>query len=92
MKTAFYPRLAWTNIRKNNNIYLPYLLAASLIVGLYYILRSIAVMVLQSKIEGYGHMYEMLKVSATVCGILSFPVLIYINSFIMKQRKREFGY
>ena len=91
MKTAFYPRLAWTNIRKNNNIYLPYLLAASLIVGLYYILRSIAVMVLQSKIEGYGHMYEMLKVSATVCGILSFPVLIYINSFIMKQRKREFG-
>ena len=91
MKTAFYPRLAWNNIRKNNNIYLPYLLAASLMVGLYYILRSIAVMVLQSKMEGYGHMYEMLQVSATICGILSFPVLIYINSFIMKQRKREFG-
>lgn len=91
MSKAFYSRLALTNIRKNRNIYLPYLLAGALITALYYILSSVAVMARESGMEGSGHVHEMLGVSAGVCGVLSLAVLFYINSFVMKRRGREFG-
>lgn len=91
MSKAFYSRLALTNIRKNRNIYLPYLLAGALITAIYYILSSVAIMARDSGMEGSGHVHEMLGVSAGVCGVLSLAVLFYINSFVMKRRGKEFG-
>lgn len=91
MGKPFYSRLAVNNIRRNRSIYTPYLLAGMLIVALFYILSSVAIMTRESGMEGGGHMYEMLNVSGRVCGILSLAVLLYINSFVMKRRKREFG-
>lgn len=38
-------RMAWANMKNNKSIYLPYLMAASLIVMLFYSLRSVALMV-----------------------------------------------
>lgn len=37
MNKGFYLKMAWGNIRKNRNIYLPYLLAASVMTALFYI-------------------------------------------------------
>lgn len=91
MSKAFYSRIALSNIRKNRTIYLPYLLSGGLIVALYYILGSIAVMTRDSGMKGDSQMYVMLQVSSVVCGILSLVVLLYINSFVMKRRKKEFG-
>lgn len=91
MRKPFYSRFAVTNIHRNRSIYIPYLLAGMLIVALFYILSSVAVMARESGMEGGGNMYEMLDVSARVCGGLSLAVLLYINSFVMKRRKREFG-
>ena len=35
MNKGFYLKMAWGNIRKNRNIYLPYLLAASVMTALF---------------------------------------------------------
>ena len=91
MNKLLYPRLAVTNMVKNRNIYLPYLLAGTLIVSLFYILSSISIMVGQSNAEGSGTMGAILMLSSWICGLLSLVVLYYINSFIMKRRKKEFG-
>ena len=91
MNKLLYPRLAVTNMVKNRNIYLPYLLAGTLIVSLFYILSSISIMVGQSDAEGSGTMGAILMMSSWICGLLSLVVLYYINSFIMKRRKKEFG-
>ncbi len=91
MNRHFYSRLASTNIKKNKSIYLPYLLAGALIVALFYSLRSVSVMVSESNARGSGTMGDILDSSSTICGFLSLIILFYINSFIMKRRKKEFG-
>lgn len=91
MSRHFYTRLALLNIRSNKNVYLPYLLASSLIVMLFYSLRSVSAMVTASACAGSGTMSVMLELSSWICGILSLAILFYVNSFIMKRRKKEFG-
>ncbi len=91
MNKFFYPRLAFTNIRKNRSIYVPYLLAGALVVSLLYSLLSIAYIVVGAEMRGGAIVGSMLMLSAIICGIFSLAVLFYINSFVMKRRKREFG-
>ena len=91
MNKFFYPRLAFTNIRKNRSIYVPYLLAGALVVSLLYSLLSIAYIVVGAEMRGGAVVGSMLMLSAIICGIFSLAVLFYINSFVMKRRKREFG-
>ena len=78
-------------IKNNQNIYLPYFMAASLIVMLFYSLRSVSFMVANSTAAGGVTMSAMLQLSSWICGILSLVILFYVNSFIMKRRKKEFG-
>ncbi len=91
MNKFFYPRLAFQNIRKNKSIYLPYLLAGSMITGLYYILSSITIMVAESGAKGSGAMGYLLALSTYIAAFFSVIILFYINSFVMKQRKKELG-
>lgn len=89
MKRFFYPSLAWQNLRRSKSIYFPYLLAGAIIVSLFYCLGSMTQMILDS--DGSQTMAIMLNLSRWICGIISLPVLFYINSFVIKRRRREFG-
>lgn len=37
MKIGFYPRLAWSGIRKNRELYIPYLLTCTGMIMMFYI-------------------------------------------------------
>lgn len=87
----FYPRLAGTNMKKNKSIYFPYLCAGSLMAGLLYVLNSVGIMVEDSGMEGGDIMYMLVRISFMICILFVFIILFYINSFIIKRRKREFG-
>ncbi|MEG2053437.1 MAG: ABC transporter permease, partial [Oscillospiraceae bacterium] len=91
MNKFFYPKLALTNIKNNKSFYTPYLLAGTLIVSLFYILRSVTVMVGNSDYNGVTNMTTILTLSSFICGFFALIVIFYINSFIMKRRKKEFG-
>ncbi|WP_195986010.1 ABC transporter permease [Clostridium sp. D33t1_170424_F3] len=91
MSKLFYSRLAFTNIKKNKSIYLPYLMASTLIVGLCYILRSVTIMVEQSGAKGADYMSFILGFSFWIFATIAILILLYINSFVMKRRKKEFG-
>ena len=80
---------AWGNIRKNRNIYLPYLLAASVMTALFYIQGSLCDMVDISGMKGKRMMGSLLRISTPITGIFSLVILFYVNSFVMKQRKRN---
>lgn len=69
-------RMAWANMKNNKSIYLPYLMAASLIVMLFYSLRSVALMVADSGAAGGVTMNAMLQMSSWICGMLSLVILI----------------
>lgn len=87
----FYPRLAGTNVKKNSSIYYPYLFAGSLMAGLLYVLNSVAAMVADSGMEGGDIMHMLVRICFFICILFVFIILFYINSFIMKRRKKEFG-
>lgn len=91
MSKLFYSRLAFTNIKKNKSIYLPYLMASTLIVGLCYILRSVTIMVERSGAKGADYMSFILGLSFWIFATIAIMILLYINSFVMKRRKKEFG-
>lgn len=91
MNKGFYLKMAWGNIRKNRNIYLPYLLAASVMTALFYIQGSLCDMVDLSGMKGKRMMGSLLRISTPITGIFSLVILFYVNSFVMKQRKKEFG-
>ena len=91
MNSLFYSKLAFQNLRKNKILYLPCLLSGAVIVMLFYILDSICVMLGTSEMRGGSYLLFILTMSRTICGLLSVVILFYINSFVMKQRKREFG-
>lgn len=88
---AFYPRLAVSNMRKNANIYFPYLLAGILLTGLYYMILAVGEMVADSGMSGGNEMMFILEMCAALCVVFMFLILFYINSFVMKRRKRELG-
>ncbi len=87
MRKGFFARLALSGIRKNRKIYYPYLLTAILTTAMMYIIGSL------QKSAGIDH--EMLgfslQLGTVVTSFFSVIFLFYTNSFLMKQRKKEFG-
>ena len=91
MKTGFYPRLAWTGIRKNKRIYLPYLAACIVMVLIFYIICFLSEDQTVQEINGGATMQMMLSLGTGVMGFFALLFLFYTNSFLMKRRKKEFG-
>lgn len=87
----FHLRLAMNNLRSNKSLYVPYLLASTLIVMLFYSLRSVMFMVGESGMKGGSTLGILLELSAQICLFVSVVIVFYLNSFVMKRRKKEFG-
>ena len=43
MNRGFYPRLAWTGMKQNRRLYLPYLLTCTGVTAVFYILMGLSV-------------------------------------------------
>ncbi len=87
----FYPRLALSNMKKNAGIYFPYLLAGVLLSGLYYTVLAVGQMAMESGMKGAAEITILLEMCAALCIVFMLLILFYINSFVMKRRKRELG-
>lgn len=91
MKTGFYPKLAWDSIRKNKRLYVPYVLTGSLMVMMYYILNFLLESPAIEAMKGGSVLRTVLPLGCWVMAIFSLLFLFYTNSFLVKQRYREFG-
>lgn len=88
---AFFPKLAWRSIAKNKRIYLPYMLTASGIIMMFYIVFHLNQ---DPEIAGFtsgATLQLILGLGAVVIGIFAVIFLFYTNSFLMKRRKTELG-
>ena len=90
-KGFFYGRLAWSNIKKNRQIYLPYVISSVGTVMMCYILSALIPAIRVDQFFGGGSVVETLKLGAAVVKIFSVIFLLYTNSFIIKNRKKAFG-
>lgn len=91
MKKGFYYNLAKDGIRKNKKIYLPYIVACSAMVVLYFIMSSLSMQEGMKHMRGGAPLAMMLNLGSTLIAAFSCLFLFYVNSFLMKRRKKEFG-
>ena len=91
MKTGFYPKLAFSSIRKNKRIYLPYILTCIGMVMMQYIVVFLSVTPVFGKMPGALSLQMMLGLGGFVIAAFSVIFLFYTNSFLMRRRRKEFG-
>lgn len=91
MKTQLYAKLAREGIRQNKRLYIPYILTGSLMVMMYYIVSFLSVSPALSTMKGGATLSLLLPLGSWVIVIFSVIFLFYTNSFLLRQRNKEFG-
>lgn len=86
-----YARLAAGGIRRNGRLYAPYILTCSLMAMMYYIVCFLSDNSMLSDMKGGDTLRVMMGFGIVIMGIFAGIFLFYTNSFLIKQRKREFG-
>ena len=90
-KITFYPHLAVTNVLRNNQFYLPYLLTNIATVAMFYILAYLAQEDTLASFPSANNVRVMMALGCIVVGIFSTILVFYTNSFVMKRRQHELG-
>lgn len=86
-----YPKLAFDNIRKNSRTYFPYILTCIFTIAMYYIMKSLSLNKSIENMIGADTVAYTLKLGSNIIAIFAAIFLFYTNSFLMKNRKKEFG-
>lgn len=90
-KITFYPHLAVTNVLRNNQFYLPYLLTNIATVAMFYILAYLSFDDTLASFPSANNVQVMMALGCIVVGIFSTILVFYTNSFVMKRRQHELG-
>ena len=89
MNSKIYGKLAVTNLKNNGKRYIPYVLASAFSVMMYFIMDSLYRN--PSLVKTGATLSIMLSYANVVLLIFSVIFLFYINSFLIKRRKKELG-
>ena len=89
-KTMFF-KMAAGNLKKNRQVYLPFILTLTGMAAIFDIMGALAVSPALDFMLGGGFMREILLMGERIVGIFSLIFLFYTNSFLLKRRKKEFG-
>ncbi len=91
MKLGLFFRLAWSNIKKNHQLYIPHILAGMGLTGIFYVMFTLGNDDRLYKIKGGYAIPDIMMIGIWVVIILSVILVFFTNSFLMKQRTREYG-
>ena len=91
MKLGFYPKLAWSGIVKNKRLYVPYILSASGVAAVFYIMFYLASGSFLDGMHGGSTAATTLSLGVYVIVVFALIFLFYCNSFLVRRRYKEFG-
>lgn len=91
MNSLLYAKLARTNLRKNRQNILPYLLSCIGTAVMFYIMSTLAMGNGFENMTGKVMIQEVTQFGVYIIGFFAVIFLIYSNSFLAKRRKKEFG-
>lgn len=86
-----YTKLAITSIKKNRAFYVPYIISSGIMIALFFIVTALAQDPFLKRIHGGNTLVSLLAFGVPVLALLSLIFIFYINSFVMKRRKKELG-
>ena len=90
-KSGFYPKLAWGNIVRNRQFYVPYLLTLGGTAAAFYIIGALAGARDLPVMNRYIYLSMFMTFGLSVIAIFAVIFLGYTNSFLMKRRRKELG-
>ena len=67
MKMGFYPRLAWSGIRKNKELYIPYLLTATGMIMMFYIVSYLYTSSMMTTVRGGSVIVFFMMLGRSAC-------------------------
>ena len=91
MKGLLSIRLAWSGIRKNRKLYLPYCLTIIGMVMMSYIMQTLSYAPALHAMKGGSQLEVILSLGKIVIAVFAAIFLLYTNSFLIRRRYREFG-
>lgn len=86
-----YPRLALSGMRNNRRFFVPYLLALTGLSAAFYVMAALATDPGRNEMRGAEYVSMMMSIGMFVASVFIAVLVLYINSFLMKQRKKELG-
>lgn len=87
----FYAKLAGTNLKKNKEVYYPYIIACVGAIFTYYMLLALAKNKGMDNIPEGHNLDIMFTYLGRILAVFSAIFIVYANSFLMKRRKKEIG-
>ena len=84
-------RLALSNLIKNRKLYYPYALATILAIAITYIFTSLTLNPHLNDLTGSDPIKMVLGMGLGIVALSSGIIVLYANSFVMKNRSRELG-
>ncbi|MBU3839618.1 MAG: ABC transporter permease, partial [Candidatus Ruminococcus intestinipullorum] len=91
MRKAFYPKLAFDSLKRNRQIYIPYIFTGIVTIMMYYIFGTIVKNEGLNYLQGAEVVKLILRWTYAITGGFSVVFLFYTNSFLIKRRKKEMG-
>lgn len=91
MGKGFYSKLAWNNLKRNQKKFIPYYIAATIMISVYFLVVMLIYSPGLADVPEGGSLKLMLSIGFIVLNIFVAIFMFYINSFLIKQRKKEFG-
>ena len=86
-----YRKLAFTNIKNNGSLYIPYIISGIVTVAMFYIMMFLNNSKGLEKIYGSSYLTSIMALGVGIIAVFSYIFIFYTNSFIIKRRKKEIG-
>lgn len=87
-----YSRLAFTNIKNNKTLYMPYIISGMVMIAMFYVMMFLNNSKGLSKVPGADALASIMGLGCGTIAVFSYIFLFYTNSFIIKRRKKEVEY
>lgn len=91
MRKFFYFKLALSNVRRNKLTYLPYLIATAVMSGVFLLISGLLFSKGLTNTPSGDTARMLFAFGLVVYALFTFFFMLYINNFLIKRRKKEFG-
>lgn len=91
MRKFFYFRLALSNVRRNKITYVPYLVATAVMSGVFLLIAGLMFGKGLTNTPSGNTAKAIFAFGLVVFALFTFCFMLYINNFLIKRRKKEFG-
>lgn len=91
MGSNLYFKLAIANIKRDKRMFIPFVLCYSIMMGIYFMVITIMTSKGVKDVPAGASLQAMFIFGMVIMTILITIFMLYVNSFLIKRRKKEFG-